>query len=295
MFSKSHGRDFRVPLRLLREGWPRWLARGPLRRGFMYDPSLIAGRRATSSQFQRAMFGIHIGGTVKITWEGRQQRADRLLIENVDLDGADIVEMGASDGSTARDLITALDGRFRTYTITDRFIRLTCATHKGWTFLFREGQCILIAGRRVAIWPHLSDLAAQLTGPLISAAGQEPQHELLLLNPAVIDLIREDARVSWVEHNVFDVWQASGTRPNVIKVGNLLRHVYFTRDQIRDALVAIHTGLAEDGHLLLTDNSRTVESAGLFRRTSTGFAPVATTGQPPEIYDLVCSLALKRA
>lgn len=45
------------------------------------------------------MNAFQVGGTVKITAENRHPGADALLIQNVDLAHAVIVDIGASDGS----------------------------------------------------------------------------------------------------------------------------------------------------------------------------------------------------
>ena len=73
---------------------------------------------------------------------------------------------------------------------------------------------------------------------------------------------------------------------DVIKVGNLLRRVYFTDDQIRTALRSIHASLVDGGHLLIADHLK-VAAAGLFRRTSAGFDKVTGTETPSEIHELV--------
>lgn len=63
-----------------------------------------------------------------------------------------------------------------------------------------------------------------------------------------------DPRVSYRVHDVFTAWP--GDQPDVIKVANLLRRLYFSDADITRALCAIHESPAEGGHLLVVDNSR---------------------------------------
>ena len=61
---------------------------------------------------------MHVGGTIKITGGNRHPVADQMLIDNVDLSDATIVDIGASDGSTSVDLIGKLPALKR-YVIAD--------------------------------------------------------------------------------------------------------------------------------------------------------------------------------
>ncbi len=80
--------------------------------------------------------------------------------------------------------------------------------------------------------------------------------------------------------------------PDVIKVANLLRRLYFSDEDICRALRSLLASLDEGGHLLILDNPRIPGidiRAGLFRRSQDRFELVATTTEEPEILDLVLS------
>jgi hypothetical protein len=278
------GRDKRVPIRLAVEGWPKALQRGKVRNLFVHDPAAIADPDADWEAFTRAMSQVNIGGTAKITWPGRQADADRLLMEHVDTDGAHIVEMGASDGTTAVDLIERLGDRFASYTITDRWIRVTITRHAGVWWVWRDGRCIVASNGRVITWPDQSAALTRLLSPLMSAAARGAHRDVLMLNPTTRAVLDADPRVTWLEHDVFTPLPEP---VDVIKVGNLLRRVYFTDDQIRLALRALHAGLVAGGHLLIADHL-TQAAAGLYRKTPTGFEPIAETARS-EIHELVAS------
>lgn len=278
------GRDKKVPIRLTVEGWPAALQCGRLRHLFVHDPAAIADPDADWEAFTRAMFHMNVGGTAKITWPGRQADADRMLMEHVNTTGARIVEMGASDGTTAVDLIATLGDRFASYAITDRWIYVTVTRHAGAWWVWRDGRCILVSNGRIIAWPEQSSTIGRLLRPLASAAARRAHREVVMLNPTTRALIDADPRVTWMEHDVFTPLPEP---VDVIKVGNLLRRVYFTDDQIETALRAVHSSLVIGGHLLIADHL-TEAAAGLYCKTPYGFEPIAETVRP-EIHDLVAS------
>ena len=101
----------------------------------------------------------------------------------------------------------------------------------------------------------------------------------------------QDPRVSYRLHDVFSIWE--GDSPDVIKVANLLRRLYFSDADITRALTAIHESLADRGHFLVVDNPRIKDMpprGGLYRKTVSGFTMVACTENIPEIDDLVLQL-----
>lgn len=239
---------------------------------------------------------IHVGETIKITGFDRHAAADALLLDNLDLDGASIVDIGASDGSTSADLVTKLPA-FASYVMADLYLELSAAEIGRHLVLFdHQGTCILVAGRRLMGWPSLSRLVRVLYGPLIARARRRPARSVLLLGPAARELIRDDPRVSARVHDVFQAWPQPA--PDVIKVANLLRRLYFSDADILRALQVLLESLEDGGHLLVVDNPRLPGigvRAGLYRRSGDSFAAVAQTEHPPEIADLMRSpeLALR--
>ena len=197
MITGQGGRDKRVPVRLTKEGWPAGLQRSKLGRLFVHDPTVIADPAVGWEPFTRAMFNLHVGGTAKITWPGRQTDADQMLVDHVDLDGARIVEMGASDGSPAVDLIARLGDRFKSYVITDRFVRLTATRHAGWVWLWRDGECILAGNGRLTVWPDQSPALGRLMRRTMAAAEKRTHDEVLMLNPNARAILDQDDRVTW--------------------------------------------------------------------------------------------------
>jgi hypothetical protein len=231
---------------------------------------------------------LHVGDTIKITGSDRHAEADALLLDNVELSGATIVDIGASDGTTSVDLLDKLPD-FGSYVIADLYLSIEAVEVGRRVFFFDpSGSCILVAGRRFAAWPALSRTVRVLLDPLVRRAASRPRSPVLLLGPAARTRMAADARVAARVHDVFAPWPAPA--PDVIKVANLLRRLYFSDEDITRALRALLASLDEGGHLLVLDNPRIPGidlRAGLYRRVDGRFARVAETENPPEIADLI--------
>lgn len=279
----------RVPIRPLHGRWPAWLERR-FARFFWSDPGVVLDKEATPEAFTKAMSAFLVGGTYKITGAARHPNVDSLLIDHVDLADTTILDVGASDGSTSMDLIRRLTD-FRSYTIADKYLVVGAErTRRHKLFYDQDNSCVLIVGPRSVAWPSLSMLVRVMYWPLVARAArtQEQRENVLLVNPAVRALMAADKRVSVASHDVFKPWQ--GPRPDVIKVANLLRRLYFDDQTITLALDALLQSLADGGYLLIADNSRLKgvgPRAGLYRRVYGRFVLVAQTAAPPEIADLV--------
>lgn len=240
------------------------------------------------------MSALNVGGTIKITGTDRHPAADALLLDHVDVSRATIVDIGASDGSTSVDLIGKME-TFESYVIADLYMYVS-ATRVGRKVLFFDhtGTSILVVGRHHVAWPSISRGVRLLYAVRIAVARRRTarREEVLLLNPSAQKLIEDDDRVTFAVHDVFEVWDAS--RPDVIKVANLLRRLYFGDEDILRALRSLLTSLPEGGHLLVVDNARAKvpPRAGLYQRSGGRFVHVAETETSPEIADLVARTTL---
>jgi len=219
-----------------------------------------------------------------------------MLVENVELANARIVDIGASDGSTSVDLISKVIN-FKAYIIADLFFDVTAvAVGKRIAFFDNDDQWILVVGPKCLAWPSLSWAVSKLYARTQRAArASRTRQQVLLLNPTARSLIESDDRVSYRVHDVFKQWE--GERPDVVKVANLLRRLYFSDSKISEALLAILGSLEDGGYLLIVDNPRIsgiAERAGLYRRDNGRFVAVKLTPDTPEIDDLVTSVRLSR-
>ncbi len=279
-----------APIRPVRGRWPRAVEQlGPLTRFFRLDPLTILDDDCEPAAFREAMSSIYVGGTIKITGATRHPETDQLLLDHVDLSSADIVDIGASDGSTSLDLIRRLPD-FSSFTIADLYLRLRAVDVGSHTFLFTDDDtCVLVVGRRAMGWPAESRAVGLLYRGLVRrASARLPEaREVTLLNPDVRRLMVSDPRVKALVHDIFEPWP--GQAPDLIKVANLLRRLYFSDEDLLRALGVLHDSLPEGGHLMIVDNPRLSDPtprAGIWARQGKGFVDVASVGEP-EIADLV--------
>lgn len=276
-----------APIRPLRGRWPGFFERHA-DRFFWSDPRVILADEVSPSDFCLAMSAIHVGDTIKITGASRHPNADALLIEHVLLDEADIVDIGASDGSTSVDLINTLPN-FKSFVIADLFFYISASvTAKNAVFFDNDGLCILVVGKRYLAWPSQSKAIQFLFRSLIRRCRSKSRQDVLLLNPAARQLLANDPRLTFKVHDIFDPWP--GSPPTVIKVANLLRRLYFSDEAILRALTALINSLADGGYLLMVDNPRIAgmpPRGGLYQKKSGKFDLIADTGNIPEIDDLI--------
>lgn len=282
--AKGHPR-LRIPIRPIGGRWPRWAEPHA-----WPDPAAILDPDATDRAFALGVGLVELGGTFKRTEPERHGQCDDLLLAHVDLTGASILDVGASDGSTSVDLIRRLPSGFAAYVISDRYLTVQAGRVLGHTLFFGpDGRCVLVFGKRCAAWPHRSRLVRLAYAPLLAAdAVRRGRHrEVSLLNPRARTVVAEDRRVSVRSHDVFQPWK--GPKLDVIKVANLLRRVYFSDAEILRALDALRQSLEDGGHLLVVDNPYLPIAcrAGLYRREGDCFRAVALTDEVPEINDLV--------
>ena len=284
----DRGNQVRAPVRPLRGRWPavleRWLARF-----FWPDPTVVLEDDPDPGAFRDAMNAVSVGGTIKITGTERHPAADELLLR-LDLRDAVIADIGASDGSTSLDLVNRLPA-FRAFVIADRFLHVRAVRLGGRTvFTGPDGDPVLVVGRRVLAWPAQSRVVSTLYRRTLAQALRNQDkagRDVLLLNPDVRRLLRDDPRVTYRTHDVFQPW--TGEQPDVVKIANVLRRLYFSDDDIARALAVVLGDLPDGGHLLIVDNPRAKvrPRGGLYRRDGDHFSLVDQTAEPAEIADLI--------
>jgi len=284
----------RWPVRPLYGRWPTWLQRRA-ERFFWVDPGVVTNPAATPNQFRAAMSAFAVGDTIKITGVRRHPAADQLLLTNLDLSNARILDIGASDGSTSIELIEQLPG-FASYVIADLYLYAAVVTIGRRRFFHSPtGDCFMIAGPRMLAWPSQSEAVRLGYRRMLRRASGMAPAQVPLVNPRAKALAAADRRVEFAVHDVFTPWP--GARPDVIKVANLLRRDYFADDRLQVAMSALLTSLPEGGHLLLVNNPRVKGvpcAAGLYRRQDGRFVRLDETDHLPDVDDLVRAAIVDR-
>jgi hypothetical protein len=280
-------KPIRWPVRPIRGRWPSWLQRRA-ERYFWADPSVVVDPQVTPEQFRAAMSAFAVGETIKITGVRRHPAADRLLLDNLELSSARILDIGASDGSTSIELIEQLTG-FAGYVIADLYLYAGVVTVGPRRFFYSpSGECFMVAGPRLLAWPSQSRTVRVVYSRMLSRAGRTAAEKVLLVNPQASAMAAADSRIEFAVHDVFAPWP--GPTPDVIKVANLLRRDYFPDGKLQIAMSALLASLPEGGHLLLVNNPRikgVACAAGLYRRQDGRFVRVAGTEHLPDVDDLV--------
>ncbi len=279
----------RAPVKLSGGHWPerirelRWVP-------WINDPRVAASPDPDPAAFSAAMSAFHVGDTFKITARGRHRISNQVLIDHVDLRGATILDIGASDGGTSVDLIEQANADFAEYFITDRHLTVEAANvGRHVVFFDGSGRCILIGGPGYVAYPADSRRVARTWSRLIRKARASVPRSIQLINPDARRLIENDPRVSIREHDLFAPWD--GPEPDVVKVANLLNRAYFSESDLVRAIDVLRSTVRDGGHLLIIDNpvdpTDTTARTGLYRRVGEELQAVAT-GQPsPEVATLI--------
>ncbi|WP_434043189.1 MULTISPECIES: hypothetical protein [Sorangium] len=282
----------RIPLRLNRAGWP---SLGLPRRICFPDPRdlLRPEQIAAPEVFSERVSILLLSGTRKTTRPGRHRQSDALLVKALGQQRPVVLDVGASDGSTALDLLTTLGDAFASYFVTDRALSLRVRTDdRGRAFFYdADGACVLAATPRLLFYPAAEGLRwlPRWASPWLQGGipPYDPAYpEVSLVQPRLQELARRDARVVLRTHDIFQPWD--GPAPTVIKAANLLNRAYFSDDQLRQAMRNFWSALAPDGLLLVIDN-RDIEKASLFARTEGGFRHIDSIHGGTEIRPLALS------
>jgi hypothetical protein len=265
----------KLPVKLNQAGWPSCFAR--LSFAF-HDPRPLANAGgalvASALEFSNAISTLQFGVTFKTTRPGRQQHSNRIIAQLYRGSRPVILDVGASDGSTSLDLIRTLGSDFGRYFVTDLNLSTRCGydSRGRLHFLDRNGKCALRASKRFIVYSEVSGasfplrfIARLLMG---GARNVDDWREVLLVQPELIKLAANDARIGIMRYDLFTPW--TGQPPDLIKVANLLNGKYFSDEQMRQALRIQCSNLASNGRLLLVSEDDDIEKFSLFRNSPAG-------------------------
>lgn len=277
------------PIRLNQAGFP------PFLQAFLPDyfiPMGIARGKIDARWFTRFVSSLRDKtGIWKTTCSLRHDQSDQALASLVPFsDQTTILDIGVSDGSTSLSLIRRLGVNFRSFIVSDRTLFLKIRRRKGRIYFFHQGDpsCFLWASRCFIVYlsgPAASPFQAFLAS-LFAPNPAEPDEgrQLSLLQPALVAEARNDSRIVFREHDIFQPW--TGPTPDVVKVANLLNLSYFPVPAIRAARNRLFQTLAANGYLLLVEN-RHQEQWSLFQKRGSRFFAVQSGNGGSDIQDLM--------
>lgn len=278
----------RLPIKLSDAFWPSWLHRF-IGANLRKDPRiLIRGNHQSQDPgaHSEAISCFKFGTTFKTTGFRRHRLSDELIAPYFRKD-LTVLDIGASDGITALNLMEKAAFNFRKYYVTDYNLEVSYLWSGRRCFFYSpEGDCILIGSPFFVSYPQESALVRRLYRRDLQKL--QPQREkattLQLIHPRLAELARSGEQVHISRYNVFDPWP--GEQPQLIKIANVLNFNYFNEETIRSAIVNLRNTLPEEGLLLVVEN-RPEEQAALYRREEGTFKLLAQIGPGADIDHLI--------
>lgn len=290
----------RAPIKFNRSGWPNAIGRffpaGNDPRSLL---ELSEGEGGDPAAFSRAVTALKFGDVFKTSSHGRHGVADRWIAEHAATLPAPgtFLDIGASDGSTALDLIGALDGRFARYFVTDAHLHVDVARSRDSVCFLdpATGGLFLVATPRFLVYCEVRGAVAPIRWLAKSLLDYHRRRRVtatrvLLVQPRLRQLAERDPRVVICPHDVFVPWP--GPRPDVVKVANLFNLAYFSATRLAEAARTIGAGLGEGAHLVVVENRANEERAAAFRREPDRWNPLRVAAASPECTPLIASVTL---
>ncbi len=267
-----------------------------------------AARDRASTAFSHVLDNLCINGSWKRSLPGRLRGSEAALCRLLTAGGPgaalDVLDVGASDGITTVELLSALrragvaGARLRLADLTLTLQRYRAGslveyrTARGEPVLVRLGWLGLRLPRSPRRFDRVSTLLARLylkLGPVRRRLAEA--ETILLVNPAT----RSDPDLEVIELDVLVRNDALSGGFDGIRASNVLNKENFTRDQLLRAIGTLHAYLREGGYLLISRNQigRTgeTERGSVWQRRESRFIPVEGFGGGSELAEVVAAFA----
>lgn len=209
---------------------------------FRFSPALLedALQKGEGNAFSTAISQISTGETFKTTHSGRTIKADKVLMElAANFDQPSLLEVGVSDGSSAR---TLLENKsiFHRIILSDNHERFYEKYHS-WGTTFYNGDKSLIGLKAFGLYLHL-------------LAGNGTNENNLVPIETVNPEIKRLYDVQKIQK--FDIFtDVLPEKIQLLKCANILNDSYFSKEQIKSAIDNLGQSLAEGGFLVASHNN----------------------------------------
>jgi hypothetical protein len=256
-------------------------------------------KRALVDDFSFVLHDLRMGGTWKRTKQGRLPETERMLctylVPAADAD-VNVLDLGASQGITTRELAVALRRRFGDrvrVSLTDLYLWLL-RYRRGRVSEYRaaDGEPIMVKvgrfGLRLSGNRHNQRQAANPIADLYLRChafrrGMKLDARISLVDP----LVQSDPTITVMEVDCL-VRNASLTGQfQAVRASNVLNADYFSPAQMHVALGNIHAYLREQGCLVVSRNrdesTGETEHGSVWRKTGSRFSHLADFGAGSEI------------
>jgi hypothetical protein len=201
-----------------------------------------------------------------------------------------ILEVGASDGANALELIHHLGHNFDRYYVTDAYQSISAYQHEGKTYLYHDLQPLMLITDRWIVYhddTHAIFPLDCLVRRIFHCAPPRPSagtRETVLVQPSLLALSDKDPRIKLETWDVINPWY--GEKADIIKIANVLNRHYFHEDQIKLAVENCMMALKGNGILMIVEN-RTDECWSLFRKIGKSLVLEREGQQGSDISELV--------
>lgn len=261
-------------------------------------------RARISAEFSHALDDLCIGSSWKRTMPRRLRESEsvlcRLLTGGSSNKALDVLDVGASDGTTTVELLQALSrvissgtqGCLADLTLTLHRYRVgpfvEYRTTRGEPVLARFGML----GLRLPRSPRRLDWISTLLARLYLMLAWLRRHlrqtgTISLVNPVA----RSAARLEALELDILSRNDSLHAQFDVIRVSNLLSDENFTASQLQSALSNLHSYLRDGGYLLVSRNEigreSETERGSVWRKQSEGFVTAEEFGGGSDIGRIV--------
>jgi hypothetical protein len=265
-------------------------------------------------EFSNIMHDIRIRNVWKRTEQGRLPKTEESICQFIREPKASqstkrtsvrILDLGASDGSTTKDLLNAVQGetsRSIEIYLGDLYLRLLRFRNRyvveyrssyGDPVMVRIGRIGLRLPRSEHWWDWISNLIARWYFRCHDLRlGMVKEVELFLVHPNVA----EEPPIKLVEMNCLEWKDSLKDMFDVVRASNVLILDYFTAEQIQRVLDHLHGYIRKGGCLVVSRNiggpGKEVEEGSVWRHTDNGFKHMEDFGNGSEVKNLVDEFCL---
>lgn len=224
-----------------------------------HSPSVLVGdaaRKLSRKEYSDLVSLLRFGNVCKTTDDHRHSLTDEYICSNLLEYTSSILDVGASEGITSLNLIEKTPSSIDRYYVTDYNLYADFVKVDGWSYFFdvNSDNCVLVFNNMISIRPSRSKFLTSLFEEKIKAA-REKQAEferIMLINPSLLKQQENNTNIEIRQYNILDKWD--GEKVQFVKVANVLNRVYFSDDQIREALDNVKQALVPNGVLCIIHN-----------------------------------------
>ena len=235
-------------------------------------------------KYLSSVSALKFNSTFKTTGSNRHLLSNQLLQKYLP-ENSVILDMGASAGTTSKELMLLLNFKFKKYYVSDANIEVKYFKDKnGRLFFYNENDdCILVASRCFISYPQELKAVKRFFKKSISENLQKAV-KVPLIDPELQEFIRHRDNIFFKKQSIFEPWKFD--TPNVIIVANLLNRSYFDDEKLLQAIANLKSIIADDGYLLIVEN-RNSEQGGLYQKQDLSFVLVENIGKGSDIHELI--------